>query len=192
MANSRLCSIIDCGKPHLAKGFCKAHYQRLRNHGDPLGGGTSRREAESFYQDVVMLYDGDECLIWPYTRSNGYGQMWENGKMVTVSRLLCKDINGPAPTPKHEAAHSCGKGHEGCVTKRHLSWKTHSENCEDKIVHDTHNRGERHGRSKLSNPQAREILSLKGQETQKAIAVRYGVSRSTVAMIHNGKNWRWI
>lgn len=38
MANTRLCSIPDCGKPVYIKsrGWCKAHYSRWQKYGDPL------------------------------------------------------------------------------------------------------------------------------------------------------------
>lgn len=32
----RTCSIDGCGKPFLARGWCRKHYQRWRNNGDPL------------------------------------------------------------------------------------------------------------------------------------------------------------
>lgn len=34
----KTCSIPGCSKPHLAKGYCNNHYQKLKIHGDPLGG----------------------------------------------------------------------------------------------------------------------------------------------------------
>lgn len=36
------CSIDNCSKPFLAKGFCRAHYKRFSRHGDPLGGRVSK------------------------------------------------------------------------------------------------------------------------------------------------------
>lgn len=30
------CSVEGCDKPRRSKGFCRAHYQRLQRHGDPL------------------------------------------------------------------------------------------------------------------------------------------------------------
>lgn len=37
------CSIEDCGKPVVARGWCNSHYLRWRNNGDPLGGNPSPR-----------------------------------------------------------------------------------------------------------------------------------------------------
>lgn len=192
MAKQSLCLIEGCGKPNKARGFCNLHYQRLLKHGDPLGGGTSIGEPQRFFEEIAQ-YNGDECLAWPFAHNkNGYGRMRVDGKMVYVTRRLCEEVNGPPPTPKHEAAHSCGNGHEGCVTKRHLEWKTPSENQADKLTHGTHNRGERQGASKLTETQAREILAFKGKETQRSIAERFGVSRTAVSQIHCGRNWNWM
>lgn len=197
MANPRLCSIPDCGKEHQGHGFCNMHYQRFCKHGDPLKTNrktnTKQGEAWEFYQSVVIPYEGDECLIWPYNRgSKGYARVKRKGRPIILSRILCEDIHGPPPTPEHEAAHSCGRGQLGCVTKGHLSWKTSAENAADRLTHGTHRRGERCLQSKLTETQAKEILNLKGEEPQRSLAKRFGVANSTVAAIHNGTNWSWL
>lgn len=43
--SDRTCSIDNCGRPATARGWCGAHYQRWRNHGDPLGGGPTPKGA---------------------------------------------------------------------------------------------------------------------------------------------------
>jgi hypothetical protein len=189
----RLCSISGCGRRHLAKGLCRDHYYRKARHGDPLGGGTAPGEARKFYEDVVLKYDGDDCLIWPFAKSkSGYGMVLRNGKMSNVSRFVCEDIYGPPPTPEHQAAHSCGRGDDACVSMRHLSWKTPSDNQADRLIHGTHSRGEQHNMVKLSEVQVREIISLKGKEPQRSIARRFGVTFQTVSDIHRGRRWAWV
>lgn len=187
------CSIEGCGKPQRARTYCSAHYQRWKRHGDPLEGGTPTGEPEQFYQDVVRPYEGDDCLIWPYSRSEGgYGLIWRDVRMERVCRLVCEEDKGTPPTPEHEAAHSCGKGHLGCVTRRHLSWKTHAENMADTLVHGTHSRGERSTSAKLTEVQVREIRSLKGKFTQKQVSEKYGISPTNVSAIQAGKAWAWL
>lgn len=192
MANSRLCSIPDCGKPYWGRGYCSTHYQRWRRNGYPLAGRTPEGEPQRYLTEVVLKYDGDECLTWPYGKTAGYGSIQHNGRDALVSRIVCEEENGPPPTPEHQAAHLCGKGHEGCVTRKHLVWKTRLENQADKLIHGTMLRGERHFWAKITEAQAREILSLKGQMLQREIAERFGISRPAVGMIHRGKNWAWI
>jgi len=194
MANQRICSIPDCSKTHYGHGFCEMHYRRLRTHGDPLKTvRASIGEHQRFYREVVLQYAGGECLIWPYSRdTGGYGLMNVNGRLATVSRKLCDEVNGAPPTPEHEAAHSCGKGSEGCVTKAHLSWKTSKENKADMLTHGTHSRGERSHLARITEEQARKILSSKGKETQQETADRFGIARATVSCIQTGKRWSWL
>ena len=50
---TRTCAVDSCGRPHLARGWCRAHYLRWQRHGDPRadvpvldrGAASSRRAA---------------------------------------------------------------------------------------------------------------------------------------------------
>jgi hypothetical protein len=172
--------------------MCRSHYKRFLRHGDPLAGRTAQGEPERYLKTVVMTYDGDECLRWPYASSVGYAVTTIDGKREYVSRYVCIKAHGEPPTPKHEAAHSCGNGNLGCVTKRHLSWKTGAENQADRIPHGTSNRGSRHGLSKLTEQQVREIRSLIGTLSHSAIAKKFGVSRPHISGIASGREWAWV
>lgn len=129
-----VCGVLGCGKRNFVGGYCKGHYKRLRKYGNPLAGRTPNGELERYFREVVLSYDGDDCLIWPYSRDgHGYGQLFRGGKNFTVSRLVCIEINGPPPGPDYDAAHTCDNGHLGCVAKRHMVWKTHAENMLDLV-----------------------------------------------------------
>ncbi len=191
MADSRICSVPNCGKVHRAKGFCSPHYSRWKAHGDPLCGGTSLGEAASFLESVVMAFQGDECLIWPYSKSSGgYGFIKYGGKMRRVHRIVCEREQGPAPTSIHQAAHLCGNGHLGCVNRRHLAWKTPVENVADKMTHGTLRRGENHGRAKLTDAQVMEIRDSVLSVPQ--LAKGYGVAKSTISNIKARRAWVWL
>jgi hypothetical protein len=162
-------------------------------HGDPLGGGPTQREPQLFYEETVLKFEGADCLIWPYARNaKGYGRVLRDGKPRIVSRRVCEEINGPPPTPEHDAAHSCGNGHLGCVTKAHISWKTPKENSADMIAHGRSQRGESHYGAKLTEAQVREIRELKGRVAQRQISEGYGISQSNVSLIQRGKSWDWL
>lgn len=189
----KTCSIAGCSKRATQRGWCGAHYMRWRAHGDPLGGRTPDGEPERYFRSVVLTFAGDECLIWPYGKSdNGYAAISGIKRMRSVHRYACEEIHGPPPTPTHEAAHSCGNGHMGCVNPKHLSWKTRQENHADKLLHGTHNRGERSPVAKLSAAQVREIRSMKGRVTQGSLAKSFGVTRATVSDILKRKTWRYL
>lgn len=146
-----------------------------------------------FFIRSVMTYQGADCLTWPYgAAKNGYGMVSHGGRMRYVHRLVCEAVKGHAPTPKHEAAHSCGRGGEGCVNPRHLSWKTRTENQADRLVHGTHNRGERQGMAKLTEADVRAIRQIGSAESLSAIGRKFGVHAKTVSQIFSGQNWGWL
>lgn len=194
MATKRICSIEGCGKPQIARGWCGTHYQRWKKHGNPLVVQTTvgKRRAQRYYREVVLSYSGDECLTWPFTTIKGYGAILLDNRKQIVSRLVCEEEHGPAPTATHEAAHSCGRGQFGCVAKAHISWKTPIENAADKIMHGTVSRGPSHGKSKLSEADVRKIRSLKGTASMNAIGRQFGVSAASIWQIFNGKAWAWV
>lgn len=144
------CSIPECecnahSSAKGSKGYCRTHYDRMFKYGDPLGKSTPRGAPKRFIEDVVLKYNGDDCVTWPYANNTrGYGLIMVGGTLKLASRVICEIVNGPPPTPEHHAAHSCGKGHLLCVAKRHLSWKTPIENMADKVVHGTNNRRGKH------------------------------------------------
>lgn len=190
MANPRLCSIPDCGKPLECRGLCNKHYIRLRKGRDVYASLTERHEPLKFFESVVLQYDGDECLIWPFGKALGYGRIRYKGRDRPAHRLVCEIIYGPAPQGKPHAAHNCGKGNVGCVTKRHLEWKSVSDNQMDRVSHGTSNRGEAHGRGKLNEEQVREIRS--SSLGTKELAANFSISRRTITDIRRRRSWSWL
>lgn len=144
-------------------------------------------KAAAFLRDNVN-FAGDECLTWPFsTAPTGYGMLGHLGEQLYAHRYMCELVNGPPPSPTHEAAHSCGRGKFGCVDPRHLSWKTPTENALDSKGHGTHARNQWGPMGKLSRNQIAEIWALKGRETQAKLAERFGVSASTIRDIYLGR-----
>ena len=151
---------------------------------------TRRGEPKEYLENVVMPFEGDECLFWPYaTDTGGRGQIWVDGKKHIVSRLVCLLAHGPPPSDRHDASHSCGMGHKGCSNKKHLSWKTKSENQSDRLAHGTDQFGEKNSMSKLSIADVEVIRSLRGDVPQRVLAEKYGVRCSTISRIQAGKRW---
>lgn len=192
------CSVPGCnGNAHYTaygtRGMCVVHYNRWKRHGSVEHVKCPRGSAREYFDSIVLSHDADDCLIWPFARNNhGYAKLWVDGISCQVSRLACEAEHGPPPTPAHEAAHSCGKGHEGCVAKRHLSWKTPEENAADKVQHGTANRGERHMWSKLSESGVKQIREIASTASLSDIAAKFGMSRAAIRMIVDRKSWAWL
>lgn len=199
MAEKTICKIDGCGKPSKAHGLCEAHYWRLRRHGSPIGGGTPRGASTGspaqFYASLLDR-DDDECIVWPFAKTKVGYAVWHNAKdskrSALVSRMVCEAANGPAPDPEMHAAHSCGKGHLGCVNPRHIRWATAKENNADKSAHGTIALGERHPSSKLDGETVRRIrLEAKGMKGVE-LSRKYGVSTALISLIVNRKVWQHI
>lgn len=128
-------------------------------------------------------HDGGDCLMWPFGKCNGYGVLGSGipGKPAYAHRVMCELANGPAPSPEHEAAHSCGRGDHGCVHPKHVSWKTRGENQKDRAEHGTGNVWG--GRGRLTDEQVAQIKALRGKLPQREIAEMFGTSRANVSNI---------
>lgn len=181
-----ICSVAGCDKPVKCRDICSAHYQRWRTHGDPLAGGTPHGAPMSWLREHVN-HTGQDCLKWPFGENINIG-----GVYIIATRLMCALAHGAPPSDTHEAAHSCGKAHEGCINPNHLSWKTPKENAADKLIHGTHDRGENHASSILTERAVREIRRLKGVVLQRELADRHGVSISHICEIQNENEWAWL
>lgn len=194
MADAKLCAVLGCGKPKHAHGYCSRHAYHFKTHGDPLGGrrGASPGEPLRWIAEHAA-YEGDECLKWPFEIGRyGYGTVKAGGKKRVASRVMCEAAHGPPPTPDHQAAHSCGKGHEACTNPQHLSWKTRVENVADSIVHGTWNHGESVPNAKLTAEDVREIRRLAGSIRQEDLGEMFGVSPSNISRIVTRKHWVWL
>lgn len=172
--------------------MCPSHYARWLRYGDALAGRTFRGELPKWIEQHKS-YTGEDCLKWPFgTDGSGYGSCSTIAGENKAHRIMCALVHGPAPTPSHEAAHSCGKGHEGCVNPRHLRWATRSENMADRIEHGGGNRGSRHGMSKLNEETVRAIRSLQSEHPQTTLARMFGVSQPLINAVIHRKRWDWL
>lgn len=175
-----------------ARGWCRKHYTRWRLHGDPEAGRTPPLEPLDWLHRHAD-YAENNCLKWPYhTVADGRGMVTVDGRLHPASRVMCEIINGPPPTEDHQAAHTCGKGNEGCVNPRHLVWKTPKENQADRERHGTLVKGERHPSAKLTQQDVRRIRSLEKLESLASLARRFGVCESQIRKIHRRQNWGWV
>jgi hypothetical protein len=139
-----------------------AHEQWLRDHRD---------------------YPHDYCLIWPFARNAEYGRGIAGivGKSPHAHRVMCEMVHGPAPSTKHQAAHSCGNGHLGCVNPRHLKWATNSENQIERYrVHGRSNPNPTGNKGRFTPEQIARMRSQHGEFTQLKLAEMYGCSLGTV------------
>lgn len=188
--NSGQCSVDGCDKTSTSVGMCATHRARILKFGQTEPVKTPPGTVHDYFSEVVVPFIGNECLKWPFATVNGYGNMQHDGRRQIVSRVACERRHGQPPTPKHEAAHRCGNGHEGCVNPEHLYWATRSENQMDRAAHGTSNEGERHGMSKLTESDVFSIRGLLAKgDTQTSISAIFNVTQSAISRIGSGDLW---
>lgn len=148
-----------------------------------------RETVKDWLDSLASNWGSDECLPFPFSvGSHGYGQFQsaEYGrKPVLAHRYMCQKFHGEAPDSTREAAHSCGN--RLCVNPQHLRWATPKENQSDREAHGTTNKGERHGRAKLSLADVVAIRAAGGPQCD--IAQQFGIKRQTVSDIKRGRRW---
>lgn len=128
----------------------------------------------------------------PYMTSTGYLYvvMRRDGlkKAVGVHRLVAESFLGPEPFPGAQVAHLDGDRLNNHVSN--LRWVTRSENERHKIAHGRSNRGERQGRSVLTESNVRYIrAALARGARQRDLASAFGVAKATISSVHTRKSW---
>ena len=137
------------------------------------------------------------CLEWPNARNDkGYGQRWDNGRVVYVHRWVMAQIHGWEALEGQEVMHSCDN--PPCFLYEHLSIGTKSDNQRDSwnkgrgyIPEPL--RGSANHNSRLTEQAVREIkLELAAGVGTTELGRRYGVSHKTIERIREGRSWGWL
>lgn len=106
-----------------------------------------------------------------------------------VHALVALAFHGPRPDGL-QVRHK--NGNAGSNAPSNLTYGTQTQNNHDRFTHGTSNRGTERGFHILHAPQVAEIKGRLGLESQSALARRFGVHRSTIAAIAQGRNWAYV
>lgn len=187
-----LCSVADCERPHRRNGLCDMHDQRKKRTGttdDPV-----RLTPEDRFWSKVVRRNPNECWLWgAAVNEHGYGVFNPDGRHSgpTVKAHRFSLALAGIDVGDLLVRHSCDN--PPCVNPAHLSVGTNADNSADMVSRDRHARGSRSGTSKLTESQVVGIRRRAAAgELHRALAVDYGVSRTTITQIVNGKTWRHI
>lgn len=133
------------------------------------------------------------CVLWGGGKCTaGYGYIsLTGGKKMRAHRFAWTARHGDIPGGLH-VLHKCDV--PACINPDHLFLGTAADNASDKIAKGRQRTGvslgEKHGCAKLTDSQAAEILQTR--EIARIVAERYGVSRSTIALIRGRKIWKHL
>lgn len=145
---------------------------------------------EERFEGKYIIDETTGCWLWQGATSSGYGVLGR-GKSgegtIRASRVSYLKHNGPL---KDEDI-ICYKCHNPlCVNPEHIYAGTRSDNQMDRVKDRTSNRGERHGNSKLTEEQVKEIRTYpKGYIIT---ARKFGVSPELIRRIRKRDLWYWL
>jgi len=125
-------------------------------------------------------------------RPSRFGKIYISvkGKSVILSRLIYSTLHGEIPMGM-VVCHHCDN--PSCINPAHLFLGTQNDNVQDMIRKGRRavSRGQKNGRSKLSDEQVREIRDAydgrRGAQT--VLARKYGVSCTQISGIVRGTKW---
>jgi hypothetical protein len=145
------------------------------------------------YRFLKYVEIGDGCWIWkgPLT-DDGYGQLHEkkHKRIVLAHRLAWELFVGPIPDAMC-VLHHCDN--PPCCNPKDLFLGTRVGNIRDMVSKGRQPMGSRHGRHKITEVTAREILALKESElTGVQVAKMFSLTQASVYFIWNRQTWRHI
>lgn len=131
-----------------------------------------------------------ECGCWIWTNGTnraGYGVIVTGGVRWLAHRLSWKVYNGEIPDGMI-VCHRCDN--PSCVNPNHLFLGTTKDNMDDMNKKGRHAKGESVKSAKLTESQIDSIRAMTCSNIR--IAKHFGVSRSCIDLIKNGKTWRHV
>lgn len=121
------CSVSDCKRQVLAKGYCNPHYYQINRRGKVPGPIRIRDgdDAERFWTKVDK---SGECWLWQAACDNhGYGCFWFGGRLQKSSRVSWSLAHGDPG--ELFVLHRCDNPR--CVNPEHLFLGTQQDNLID-------------------------------------------------------------
>lgn len=139
------------------------------------------------YADRIIILAESGCWVWMGALDRkGYGRhgVPKERRTASAHRTAFEAACGEIPQGMG-VCHRCDI--PACVNPDHLFAGTQKANATDMA------KKGRHGRTKLTPPDVRDIRTLRRRgQSQREVAQRYGVDKATIAQIDKGLTWRHV
>ncbi len=131
--------------------------------------------------EIIARFNPDRwpksCVDWPWVDPPGRPQALLRGNSVPAAHVSLEAFEGPRPSIRHQALHSCDRG-QHCVNGAHLRWGLEIENRLDQSARARGDIG------KIGLEKAREV-----RKELDELSERHGVPLDAIARIAGGKSW---
>lgn len=154
--------------------------------------GPRVRPVEDRLWEKVDIQGLSNCWEWlAHKGPNGYGRLQVNGKVQKAHRVAWALTYGEIPAGMF-VCHHCDN--RACINPNHLFLTDNAGNLADMVAKGRSQRGERNGRSKLTEGQVLEIRRLRKETrlTRREIGKMFGVCEGTVSRIGRRTHWTHI
>lgn len=120
----KVCSVQGCDQKHHGHGWCRLHYVRWKNYGDPH---FNKWDPDVRFRDKTEKR-GD-CIVWTgYIGPKGYAAFRNGGKPQLVHRFSYERHFGAIPQGM-QVDHTCHN--RACVQPLHLRLASNKQNSEN-------------------------------------------------------------
>jgi hypothetical protein len=144
-------------------------------------------EQDAAFWARVGRDDATGCWPWRgHANAKGYGRLQFRGRLELAHRVAFFMHHGRWPDPC--ALHRCDN--PPCCNVSHMFEGDQALNNEDKRAKRRHVFGEAVHTRKLTEDDVRAIRTVGG--SNRALAARFGVDRSTISTIRSGRTWSHV
>jgi len=123
------CKIDGCEVSASARGWCRKHYRKWQDYGDPEAP-DRRHHGNPRGALEARVADTGGHLVWTGALTEqGYGTMWDGERIVPAHRYAWEAENGPIPRGKM-VDHACHN--RACVKVSHLRLASAAQNSRNR------------------------------------------------------------